>query len=208
MIKVYYAVPSIYGRKVLAVLEEKNLDYEIERLSFETKDHQKEAYLQINPNGEIPALADEDFVVYESTAIIEYLNDEYPLPPLLPEDSEGRAKVRMVEDYCDLHLFPPLVRCFIKKHVKQEDLAEEDIQEIAAGMKRIESYLQKQEYVAGKEFSLADCAVMSAIASIEGLGIADQVMTSQGLKTYASKLKQRKGYKGANLLTLEPQTAG
>ena len=78
MIRVYYAPPSIYGRKVLAVLEEKGLDYEIERMSFSTQDHLKPEYLVLNPNGEIPTLVDDNFVVYESTAIIEYLNDEYP----------------------------------------------------------------------------------------------------------------------------------
>jgi glutathione S-transferase len=47
-------------------------------------------------------------MIFDVPAIIEYLNDEYPEPPLLPEDSAGRARVRMVEDYCDLHLFPAL----------------------------------------------------------------------------------------------------
>src|SRR5436189_1104237 len=103
--ELYYAAPSIYGRKVLAVLEEKGLDYTIKKMTFAAEDHKKEDYLKLNPNGEIPTLVDDEAVIYESTAIMEYLNEEYPEPPLMPEDSYSRAKVRMIDDFCDLHLY-------------------------------------------------------------------------------------------------------
>src|SRR6185503_1815333 len=70
VISLYYAPPSIYGRKVLAVLEEKGLDYQIKPLSFAERDMDKPDYLRLNPNGEVPTLVDENFVVYESTTII------------------------------------------------------------------------------------------------------------------------------------------
>lgn len=206
MIQVYYAAPSIYGRKVLAVLEEKELDYEIKKMSFSTQDHLKDDYLKINPNGEIPALMDDAFTVYESTAIIEYLNDEYPEPPLMPEDSEGRANVRMIEDYCDLHLYPEIVRCFIKKAVKKEELNAEDIKALAEKTLRLDAYLGAKTWIAG-EFSLADCAAMPAIASLEAFGVLDECLTTQALKSYAGRLKTRKGYKGASLMNLEAAAA-
>lgn len=201
MIKVYYAAPSIYGRKVLTVLEEKELDYEIERLSFASRDHQKEDYLKLNPNGEIPTLADEGFTVYESTAIIEYLEDEYPEPPLMPEDSEGRARVRMAEDYCDLHLYPELVR-ILKKTLKQEAVTEEDSAAVAERFKRIETFLNGQQYISGS-FSLADCAVAAAVATAEALGVAEPALSSEPLRSYAARLKQRKSWHGASLISLE-----
>lgn len=206
MINVYYAPPSIYGRKVLAVLEEKGLDYSIKPMSFAERDMDKPDYLRLNPNGEVPALTDENFTVYESTAIIEYINDEYPEPPLLPEDSEGRARVRMIEDYCDLHLFPELVRCFIKKAIAKEEITDEDQKSVREKIKRIESYLGGQDYLAG-QFSLADCAFMAAVASLDGLQLTENVCTSGPLKRYIERLKQRKGYKGASLMTAEPSAA-
>ena len=141
MIEVYYAPPSIYGRKVLATLEEKGLDYTIHKMSFATNDHLKEDYLKINPNGEIPALVDDGQVIYESSAVIEYLNDEYPHPPLMPEDSYGRAKVRMIDDFCDLHLYPALIHCLVKKHIKKEEWAEDDIQNAVSKLKRLQEFL-------------------------------------------------------------------
>lgn len=206
MIQVYYAPPSMYGRKVLAVLDEKGLDYEIKKMSFKTEDHKKEDYLQLNPNGEIPTLVDDDMVIYESTAIIEYLNDEYPEPPLMPEDSYGRALVRMIDDYCDLHLYRAIIKALIKSRFKGEALEDADKQSIATGFKRIETYLGKKEYVAGA-FSLADCAVMSAVAAAEGLQLADLIPASAAMKAYVQRLKKRAGYKGANLLTFEKAEA-
>lgn len=206
MIEIYYAPPSIYSRKVLAVLEEKQLDYEIKKMSFSAKDHLKEEYLKLNPNGEVPTLVDDETVIYESTAIIEYLNDEYPEPPLLPEDSAGRAKVRMIEDFCDLHLYRSIVKCLIKKAVDKKELEEEDKAAVAKHVKRIHDYLGKQEWVAGNMFTLADCAVMAALFSIEALGMADLASPTDTMKRYLNKLKQRRGWRGASLVSLE--TAG
>jgi glutathione S-transferase len=205
MIRIYYAPPSIYGRKVLAVLEEKGLDYTIERMSFSTQDHLKPEYLKINPNGEIPALADEDFVVYESTAIVEYLNDEYPEPPLLPEDSAGRAQVRMIEDFCDLHLYPSLVKCLFRKF-KKEDVTDAEKTAVNQNFKRMELALGNQQWIAGK-FSYADCAVMSAVATADALGVSSLMPQGKAFQDYVQRLKKRPSYtKGANLLQMEPSS--
>lgn len=201
MIEIYYAPPSIYGRKVLAVLEEKNLDYEIKKMSFEAEDHKKENYLKLNPNGEIPTLVDEGFVIYESTAIIEYLNDEYPEPPLMPEDSNSRALIRMIEDYCDLHVYPVLARCYLKKIVKKEELNEEDKKHLDEKLKRLEGYLGEKVYMAG-DFSLADCAVMVVFPTLEVVGLYEELV-SEKLKAYAERLKKRRGWRGATLLSFE-----
>lgn len=201
MIKVYYAPPSIYTRKVLSVLDEKGLDYQIEKISLENKDHQSEAFFKLNPNGEIPVLTDDAFTVYESTAIIEYLNDEYPEPPLMPEDSEGRARARMIEDFCDLHLFPAVKTCQRKKAANEEP-DDDDRAELSAALDRLAGYLGKQSFIAGK-LSLADCAVMAACASLEQYGL-ENLVSSPSLKNYFTVLKTRPGYKGASLFAFEP----
>lgn len=204
MLEIYYAPPSIYGRKALAVLDEKGLDYKIKKMSFTTQDHLKPEYLAINPNGEIPTLVDDGFTVYESTAIIEYLNDEYPEPPLLPEDSAGRARARMIEDYCDLHLYPALVKCLIKKVYKNEPISEDDKSQLAGMVKRLETYLGNQEFIAGKTFTLADCAMMAAIVTFEGLDMG-AIVNTKALSSYINKMKKRSGYKGASLIKLEEE---
>ena len=202
MIQVYYASPSIYGRKVLAVLEEKGLDYEIKAMSFATGDHKKPEYEKINPNGEIPAMVDDGQIIYESTAMIEYLNDEYPEPPLMPEDSFSRAKVRMVEDYCDLHFYKAVVKCLIKGKFEGKPLEESDKAPVSVCLKRLEDYLGKQNYIAGTAVSLADFAALAGLVSLEPVGIGD-LLTSAPLKKYLERMKKHAGYKGATLFAVE-----
>ena len=200
MIEVYYAAPSIFGRKVLAVLEEKGLDYVIKPMSFEKGDYKTPEYEKMNPNGEIPTIIDDGMVIYESTAIIEYLNDEYPEPPLMPEDSFGRAKVRMVEDFCDLHLYKSIVRFLIKTKIQGLPPEQMDKDAIARDLKRIENYLGTQQYVAGA-FSLADLAVATALTSVENFGLTDLIPSS--VKKYNERLKKHAGYKGAAMFQIE-----
>ncbi len=202
MIELYYAAPSIYGRKVLAVLDEKNLDYTIKNIAW--GDNKKEEYLKLNPNGEFPTMTDDGETIYESTAIIEYLNDEYPEPALLPEASAERARVRIVSAYCDLHFYKAVIKCVLKKRANEE-ITEELIAGVAEGVKRLDTYLGKQEYIAGK-FSLADCTVMAGLASLEGLAIADKVGITPKLRQYWDRLKRRPGYKGASLFTVKEET--
>ena len=202
MIEVYYASPSIYGRKVLAVLEEKGLDYVIKPMSFASADHKKPEYEKMNPNGEIPTLVDDGMVIYESTAIIEYLNDEYPEPALLPEDSFGRAQARMIEDYCDLHFYKVIVKCLIKGKFQGQPLEDADKAPVITGLKRLEDYLGKQTYIAGTKVTLADFAVIAGLVSLEPVGIGE-LFTSASLKKYFERMKKHAGFKGANMFQIE-----
>ena len=201
MIDLYYAAPSIYGRKVLAVLDEKNLDYSIKTLEWGK--FQTEEYLKLNPNGQVPTIVDDGQAIYESTAIIEYLNDEYPEPALLSEDSAARARARMIIAYCDLHFYRALIKCLMKKKEGAEITAEL-IQGVADGIKRLDAYLGNQEFINGK-FSLADCTVMAGLASVEAFGLTDKVGITPKLRIYWDRLKRRPGYKGASLFAVKEE---
>ena len=103
MIKLYDFPMSPRVRKARIVLAEKGLAYEKVNIDI-TKGEQKTAeYLAINPYGKVPALQDQEngATVYESTIIMEYLNDTYPAPPLLPQDSGQRARARVLMHYAD-----------------------------------------------------------------------------------------------------------
>lgn len=205
MIDLYYAAPSIYGRKVLAVLDEKNLDYTVKNMAW--GDNKKEEYLKLNPNGEFPTMTDDGETIYESTAMIEYLNDEYPEPALLPEASAERARVRIVVAFCDLHLYRSLIKVLIhKKAADGNEPTPELIQAVAADIARLDAYLGKQEYIAGK-FSLADCTVMAGLATVEAFGITDKVGITPKLRQYWDRLKRKPGYKGASLFAVKEAAA-
>jgi len=97
MIKFYYGSGSPYAWRVQLVLEEKGIPYEPVLLSFSQGDHKKPEHLARHPHGKVPAIADDGVTVYESTPIVEYLEEKHPEKPLLPRDPAARARVRMEE---------------------------------------------------------------------------------------------------------------
>ena len=103
MIKLYTFPPSTNSRKVRIALLEKGLEFERVNVDLSKREQKNPEYLKIHPFGQIPALDDEGFIIYDSTVINEYLEDEYPYPPLMPRDSEGRARARLMEDFRDTH---------------------------------------------------------------------------------------------------------
>ena len=107
--KLYHFPASINSRKVRILLIEKGLEFERIDVDLTKKEQKNPEYLKIHPFGQVPALDDDGFIVYDSTIINEYLEDEYPHPPLLPNDSEGRARARLMEDFRDIHFSPHFV---------------------------------------------------------------------------------------------------
>jgi len=92
--------------RVRIALAMKGLPYEYVAHHLRHGGHRAETYLAINPQGLVPALVLEDgTVLSQSLAIMEYLDETTPQPPLLPADARGRARVRMLSQMiaCDIH---------------------------------------------------------------------------------------------------------
>lgn len=175
MIKLYTFPPSTNSRKVRIALLEKGLEFERINVDLAKREQKNPEYLQIHPFGQVPALDDEGFVIYDSTVINEYLEDEYPYPPLMPSDSEGRARARLLEDYRDTHFNPCFVQIIqeMRKPEGERDAQRVDSAkaEIAKCFDRLEKELEGKEYLVGS-FSLADVAFMSNIDLLDRFNVA------------------------------------
>src|SRR5262249_21781258 len=151
----------------------------------------------IHPFGQVPALDDEGFVVYDSTVINEYLEDEYPYPSLMPKDSEGRARARMLEDYRDSHFNPYFVHIMqeMRKPEGERDSARIDNAkaEIIRAFERIEKELNGKEYLVGA-FSLADAAFMSNIELLDRFGIVADTARYPNTAAWIARLKARPSF--------------
>jgi glutathione S-transferase len=165
MIKLYHFPGSTNSRKVRIALIEKGLEFERVLVDLTKGEQKSPEYLKIHPFGQVPALDDEGFIVYDSTIINEYLEDEYPYPPLFPADSEGKARARLMEDFRDNYFNPPFVDIIREVRLKPE--AERNQETIAkaknrilACFERIEGWLEGKEYLAGS-FGIADIAYMA-----------------------------------------------
>ena len=197
MIKLYTFPPSTNSRKVRIALIEKGLEFERITIDLTKREQKNPDYLKIHPFGQIPALDDEGFVVYDSTVINEYLEDEYPYPSLMPSDSEGRARARMMEDFRDSHFNPYFVH-LIQESRKPE--AERDAQridnakvEITKAFDRTEAELQGKDYLAGP-FSLADVAFMANIELLDRFGIPVDPVKYKSTVAWIARLKTRPSF--------------
>ncbi len=92
-LKLYYHPYSTYSRRVLIALIEKQIPCEKVFVDMAAGKHREAAYKALNPYGRVPTLEEDDFRLYESTAILNYLETIYPRPPLVPADAKGRAPV-------------------------------------------------------------------------------------------------------------------
>lgn len=170
MIKLYHFPVSTNSRKVRIALLEKGLEFEKVEIDLAKKEQKNPEYLKIHPFGQVPALDDEGFVLYDSTIINEYLDDEYPYPPLMPKDSEGRARVRLLEDFRDTHFNPACVEILREMRKPEAERDQKRIDqakaEITKCFDRLERELEGREYLAGA-FSLADIAYMANLELLE-----------------------------------------
>lgn len=197
MIKLYTFPPSTNSRKVRIALLEKGLEFERINVDLSKREQKNPEYLQIHPFGQIPALDDEGFIVYDSTIINEYLEDEYPYPPLMPKDSEGRARARMLEDYRDTHFNPYFVHIMyeMRKPDGERDANRIDNAktEINKGFDRLEKELKDNEYLVG-DFSLADAAFMSNIDLLDRFNIPVDAGKYPNTVAWIARLKARPSY--------------
>ncbi|WP_027052184.1 maleylacetoacetate isomerase [Mesorhizobium erdmanii] len=100
----YYRSSTSYRARI--ALEMKGLSYTYVPHHLRHGEHLEPAFLAVNPQGLVPALVlDDGTVLTQSLAIIEYLDETQPAPPLLPKDALGRARVRMLAQMiaCDIH---------------------------------------------------------------------------------------------------------
>ena len=101
MLTLYEHPLSPYAQKCKIVLVEKAIPFEAKLPDGFGSGHAGGDFVTGNPRHEVPALVDGSVSIFDSTVILEYLEDKWPTPPMLPADPAGRARARMLEDVAD-----------------------------------------------------------------------------------------------------------
>lgn len=103
--KLYNFFRSGTSHRLRIALNLKGLDFEYVAVDLRTEEHLGASFKALNPQGLVPALVDGDLLLTQSPAIIEWLEERYPTPPLLPSNLQDRAKVRAIAAIigCDVH---------------------------------------------------------------------------------------------------------
>jgi glutathione S-transferase len=115
----YYGAGSPFAWRVWLALEHKGIPYEIKIISFSAGDTKKPEFLALNPRHQVPVITDGEFSLYESAAIVEYLDEVKPQPSLFPGNAQHRALVRRLvreaDDYFSAVNTPLLVGVLFSK---------------------------------------------------------------------------------------------
>jgi glutathione S-transferase len=212
MIKLYDFLSCPYGQKVRIVLAEKSLSYDLVTVDLAAGEHRKQEFLRLNPFGRVPVLVDDDTTVYDSTIINEYLEDEYPEPPVLPAVGASglRARARTFEDFADTS-FTPQVGQLISEVAKPEVERDQNrIQRLHQGVERVliylEQQLQGQQFLAG-EFSVADIAFAPRLLVLPHLGI-DTIGNHAHVDAWLKRMLERPSIRNLQGLEADPVATG
>lgn len=101
--------PSVYVRSVRLALEEKGLAHTLNEVNPFAEGGAPDWYAELHPFGKIPALRDGAVSLYESDAILRYLNAVFPEPPLIPEDALAQARMTQIMRIMDHYGYPAMV---------------------------------------------------------------------------------------------------
>ena len=170
MLEFYYASGSPYGWRVWFALEHKQVPYDLRLVSFSAGDLKKPAFVALNPRRKVPVLVDDGFAVYESAAIVEYLEELFPSTArrLFPGGIKERATVRRLIREADEYLaraMETIVQQVLFKPREQwsEDVIRGGAAAFVAELSRFETYMPADGFLIG-EASAADLTLYPLIA--------------------------------------------
>ncbi len=210
--KLYYSPMSSYSQKVLVAFYEKGVEFTPSVVDL-MDPAARAAYLEVNPLGKVPLLRIEDknWMVPESSIIIEYLDQNCAGPKMLPQDPEVARQVRFRDRFCDFYLHEPMGKIFfdsMRPEGKKDpygvelarDLLDRAYKSLNAGLERMKD---KGPWAMGDTFTLADCA---AAPALNYLAMVHPYKSHENLSAYASRLFERPSVKRV-LKELEPHLA-
>ncbi len=163
---------SNYHNKVRLALLEKGIAFEEDA---GCRPSQKEEWLSRSVMGKVPILEVDGTPLAESQVICEYLEDAYPKVPLYPKDPLARARVRELITVIELHLELVARRLYggaFFGGTTSDDVKKEVDRDLAKGVRALARLVKFEPFIAGKEFSLADCA---AFVSLPLVSMASKV---------------------------------
>ncbi|HEY8269443.1 MAG TPA: glutathione S-transferase family protein [Pseudobdellovibrionaceae bacterium] len=192
MIQIYGSPRSSAGRCFL-MLEECGLPYEVRPLDMGKKEHKSASFLKLNPNGKVPCLIDNDFVLWESAAIVHYLADKYK-PAMLGLNTEDKALVNQWTFWSMTEAQPPLVDILIQKVFVPEDkrdlaLIARREQQVPALFEVLEKELINKKYLVADTYSVAD--VMAGSVMNMAMGLQVDLNPYPNIKSWLSVMRSR-----------------
>jgi stringent starvation protein A len=183
----YTSASSIECHRTRIVLCEKDIVHEV--IMVDPK-KMPEDLVDLNPYANLPTLVDRDLVLYNSRVIMEYLEERFPHPPLMPVGPVQRAQTRLALFQVE-HDWYPLVDIIETKGEKAAAKAKKDLTDSIASIAEVFSVMP---YFLSEEFSLVDASVAPILWRLRHYGI-EMPKEANAINTYADRLFERDGFK-------------
>lgn len=191
----YSSSLDMYSHQARIVLAEKSVSVDVIYVDQQQEKH--EDLLDLNPYNTVPTLIDRDLVLYESRIIMEYLDERFPHPPLLPVYPVMRAKLRLMMYRIDRDWYK-LVQDIETGDAQTQQIARKELQEELTSVSPI---LEENPYFLSEDFSLVDCVLAPLLWRLPSLGIS-LPKQAKAMERYAKRLFDRDAFQ-ASLTDLE-----
>ena len=174
------------SHRVRIVLGEKDLVFNVVNVN---QSDNNEDLIALNPNNSTPTFVDRNLVLYESRVIMEYLDERFPHPPLMPVDPVIRAKTRMVLRYIEKDLYGLL-----------DDLKSSGEKKSSAAKLKLEenlmlslNFLQGSKFFLSDDFSIIDCSIAPILWRLPEYGI-ELPKSGNPILKYADRIFERHSF--------------
>lgn len=169
MFVLHHAWKSSASRRVRLCLAEKGLKFESRIVDLAKGDHHTPEYLALNPNGRVPTIDDDGFVLSESMAINLYLAAKYGKAPLWPDSHEDRGHAVQWSFWAMTEAEPHLItilrnRILFPPEQRNEQAAVAAVAALEGPFKVLDGALRGRDYLLGRDFTIADLNLSSVLS--------------------------------------------
>ena len=190
VMNLYSHADDMYSHQTRIALAEKGVGVDIHLVDM---DNLPDELFELNPYGTIPTLIDRDLALYEAKIIIEYLDERFPHPPLMPvyPVSRGRSRLmmhRIEQDYYSL------AKIILSGPADAASKARIELRESSLSIAPI---LNEAPYFMSEDFSLVDCYLAPLLWRLPVFGIELDGQGSKELKTYMLRLFERESFQAS-----------
>lgn len=181
-----YSADDLHSHRVRIVLAEKDVTVDV----LSVNDTQlPEDLIHLNPYNTLPTLVDRDLVLYHSNIIMEYLDERFPHPPLLPVYPVARAKSRLMIHRIEQDWYS-LVERIEKANKKDADAARKELGE---SLTKLAPVFGDSPYFLSDEFSLVDCCIAPLLWRLNRLGV-ELPTQAKSVWSYAKRIFKKNSF--------------
>jgi len=184
----YSGSDDLYSHQVRIVLAEKGVTVDV--LQVEPGE-MSEDLIELNPYNTVPTLVDRELVLYNSRIIMEYLDERFPHPPLMPVYPVSRGQTRLMMHRIQADWYTLVER------IRSGDRADAARKELKEGLIAISPIFAEMPYFMSEEFGLADCYLGPLLWRLPALGIDLDSRVTNDMKKYMTRLFERESFKAS-----------